>query len=98
MDNNSFSNNNNNNDEIDEEQEAVRKEEAAANAILKEMEELTRKIKKFQDRFEGKVELEFNGYANIPDQKATQLADGTVEIQDEMSKELKKVNMPIKMI
>ncbi len=94
-DNNNNNNNNDNNDEIDEEQEAAKREEAAANAILKEMEELTRKIKKFQDRFEGKVELEFNGYANIPDQIATQLADGTVEIQDEMSKELKKVKMAL---
>jgi hypothetical protein len=80
-----------NKDDVDDSQEVKRKEEEAANAILKEMEELTRKIKKFQEKYQGKVELEFKGYADMPNQIATQLPDGTVEIQDEMSTELKKV-------
>ena len=66
-------------------------EETEEEKLLKEMETLTRKIKKFQEKFEGKVELEFKGYAEMSDQLATQLPDGTIEIQDEMSSELKKV-------
>ena len=83
------------NREFDDEElqalEQQKAEEDAANAVLKEMEELTKKIKKFQERFQGKVSYEYKGYADIPDQTATLNPDGSLEIENEMSHELKKV-------